>query len=224
LTCFFVFVISLADMKVFLTLKSISGNVVSVRDLEFSNEMFSDRACMNNFPCLEYGGILNMRKLAIMTLAVVVCMSGAALAAVDVEMAFAPDTVAPGDEVQMFSSIANMGDAETVAALEISISFMGYEVGPLMGEMPLAAGEELSQEFAFIAPPLPMSGTMEITISATADGVTNTSTATLNIVVEEGVTSFDGLDSLGDDLISKMSGTALPDDSATFGGLKAMFR
>ena len=165
-----------------------------------------------------------MKKLSLAFLAIVIFTAGSALAAVDVELAFAPDTVAPGDEVQMFSSIANMGDAETVADLEVTISFMGYEVGPLAGELPLAAGEELSQEFAFMVPPLPMDGTMMITISATADGVTNTATATLTIVADAGTVGFGGLDDLGDDLVKSLSSAPVGVQDASFGELKAMFR
>jgi len=125
--------------------------------------------------------------------------------------------------VNMFMSIANMGDADAVAALTVSISFMGYEVGPLNGDLPLAAGEELSHEFGFIAPPLPVSGTLVITVTATAGSVTNSATATVDIV-GTGFGGYGSLNDLGDTLVGQLSETPSGPQDATFGDLKALFR
>ncbi len=165
-----------------------------------------------------------MPKTALAILMITIFAFGSALAAVDVELAFSPDTVMAGDQVSMFSSVANMGDTETVASIEVSITFMDYEVGPLAGDLPLAAGEELSQEMAFIVPPLPVGGTLVITVSATADGVTDTATAMLTVVADAGASGFSGLDDLGDTLINQLASEPAADTSASFGALKAMFR
>jgi len=164
-----------------------------------------------------------MKKLHIAIALMIALLASSAFAAVDVQLAITPGTINAGDQVSMFMSIANMGDADAVAALTVSISFMGYEVGPLNGDLPLAAGQELSHEFSFVAPALPVSGTLIITVTATAGSVTNTATATVDLV-GTGLGGYGGLNTLGDTLVGQLSGAPAGPQSATFGDLKALFR
>ncbi|MEN8008222.1 MAG: hypothetical protein ABFS42_14470 [Candidatus Krumholzibacteriota bacterium] len=165
-----------------------------------------------------------MRRLIIATLLVSLGLAGSAMAACDVELGFSPDVAAPGDMVTMFVSIANLGDTDEIADIEIMITFMGYEVGPLMGQLPLAAGEELSQECTFMVPPLPMGGTLSISVTATCGGMSDTATASLTIEVPEGSAGFDGLDGVGAQLLSDIASSPVGVENATFGDVKALFR
>ncbi len=164
-----------------------------------------------------------MRTLALASL-LILGLAGTALAECDVELAFSPDTAAAGDQVTLFASIANLGDEDAVADIELSVSFMDYEFGPFMAQMPLAAGEELSHEMMFMVPALPMAGTLSITVTATCNGMSDTATATLTVEAAEGATGFDGLGVIGPELISSFGGEPTSDEDATFGELKAMYR
>ena len=141
-----------------------------------------------------------MRNLVLATI-FVFGLAGAASAMCDVELAFSPDTAAPGDEVLFFASIANLGDEDAVATIDLTLTFMDYEFGPFTCDLPLAAGEELSRELAFIVPMVPMGGTFSITVTATCNGESDTATASLTIVTEEGNAGTDGLEELGPELI-----------------------
>lgn len=151
-------------------------------------------------------------------------MAGAASAMCDVELAFSPDVAGPGDEVAFFASIANLGDEDAVATIDMTLTFMEYEFGPFSCDLPLAAGEELSRELAFIVPPLPMEGTFTITVTATCNGESDTATASLTIEPAEGDANFDGLAGIGPELIAGISGAPVADEATSFGDLKAMFR
>ena len=164
-----------------------------------------------------------MKSIVLATM-ITAFLAGGAWAACDVELAFTPDTVAAGDEVTMFASIANLGDQDTMADLVISVTFMDYEVGPLEGQMPLAAGEELSNEATFVVPPLPYGGTLTITVTATCDGVSDTATATLTVEADASATGYDGLDEVGRDILAGFDSAPVPDDAASFGELKALYR
>jgi len=165
-----------------------------------------------------------MRRFIVAPLLMSIGAAGGAMAACAVDLAFSPDVAAPGDEVTLFVSIANLGDTDEIADIEITVTFMEYEVGPLMGQLPLAAGEELSQELAFIVPPVPMGGTLTITVTATCGGMSDTATATLTIDAPTGSAGFEGLDGLGADLMSGIASSPVSVENTSLGGVKALYR
>ena len=133
-----------------------------------------------------------MKRLA-MILALLALSASAAVADLALEMAFAPDVASPGDEVAFFASIANLGDEAVVAELEFMAYFNDIEFGPITGNLPLAAGEELSKEIAFIVPQVPEEGDLLIIVTAD-DGMGGivTAEAALSIVFDEFSSPEDG--------------------------------
>ena len=108
--------------------------------------------------------------------------AGAALAQVDVELAFTPDRAAPGQQVTLFASLANLSSEPVRANFTVAITLGRLSTGAMPFVVPLAAGAERSAEIPFVVPMLPMGGTMTITVTATAGGATDTATASLTIV------------------------------------------
>jgi hypothetical protein len=168
-----------------------------------------------------------MRKLMTLSvLALLVALGAtAAQAQIDVELAFDPDVAAPGDMVTLFASIANLGDEAVVADLEVTVEAGDVVVGPLFGQVPLAAGEELSAELVFIVPPVPEGGTLTITVTATAGEYTDTAVATLTVVVGGGqAASARDLRYIGEGLVNQLGESAPTDQGITLGGLKHLYQ
>ena len=168
-----------------------------------------------------------MRKMMTLVLAtlLVAVSASAALAQIDVEMAFDPAEVHAGDTVTFFIGIANLGDADVVADLEMTLVINDMEFGPFPGHLPLAAGEELSHEFSFMVIPLPFDFTMSITVTATAGDFTDTATATLTVYGEEGSEGNpEGFAELGQNIMNSLTNTTSENEVKSLGGLKNMYR
>ncbi len=166
-----------------------------------------------------------MRKLVLATMLLTMGLAGTAMAAVDMELAFSPDTAAPGDAVTLFTSIANMGDADEVVPFTVTITYGEFIIGPVEGSMALAAGQELTNEYTFLVPALPYGGDLVIEVSATtADGVTTTASATLTIVVEGTLDSnpTGDLTRIATDMAKSFGGDE--DAIESFSRIKAEFR
>lgn len=164
----------------------------------------------------------------LLTLAVT---ASVAAAQVDVELAFSPPVVKAGEEVTFFSSISYLGSEATEADVELTFAFGTFEFGPIQGQVPLAAGLERSREFHFVAPPLPMAYTLSITLSVTAGGSTDSTTATLTIEAAEGAglpfASKDApttLRNLGAQLAGSIFDTTTAVQEESFGTVKELYR
>ncbi len=127
---------------------------------------------------------MRKRIAGILMLATSVFVLGttAALAQVDVELAFTPDTASPGQKVTLFASIANLSSEPVQANFTVAIAFGSLSTGDIPFNLPLAASEERSAEIPFVLPPLPMRGALTITVTANAGGETDTAIASLTIV------------------------------------------
>jgi len=168
--------------------------------------------------------MLKLAKVGLVTLLLVFGASSAS-AQIDVELVFAPEVAYPGDTVTMFAGISNMGDMDVVADIELMINVNDMDFGPFRGDLDLAAGEELSCEFAFYVPPLPMDVTMTITVTAVAGDDSDTATATLTIIGQEGDDSAPGvIDDLGQDMVDAITGATAPSNGKTLGKLKNQYR
>ncbi len=164
-----------------------------------------------------------MKKMVIASL-LVLGLASVALAQIDVNMAFDPAVAAPGDQVTFFTSIANLGDEDVIADIAVTVAFADYTFGPVEGQLPLAAGQELSREFTFMVPPLPYGGTLTITVTATAGDFTDTATATLTVEVPEGGQGDpSNIDAIGEQILNELQGT-LPAQELSFSNLKALYR
>jgi hypothetical protein len=168
-----------------------------------------------------------MRRLIKVGFVILLCLivASAASAQIDVELAFDPEVAYPGDTVTMFAGISNLGDEDVLATIELMINVNDMDFGPFVGELPLAAGEECSREFAFYVPPVPMDVTMTITVTATAGDYSDTATATLTILAQEGDDSQSGsIDDLGQELLDGITGAAAPSNSKSMGQIKNQYR
>jgi len=121
-------------------------------------------------------------RLATLALSALVLSAGSALAQVDVEMAFSPDTAHPGDTVTLFASVANLGSEPALAQFSVTIALGELTFGPVQHPLPLAAGEEHSAEIPFVVPPVPFGGTLTITVTAESGIHSDTAIASLTIV------------------------------------------
>ena len=155
--------------------------------------------------------------------ALILCVAVPAFAQVDVELGFEPSEAAPGDEVAFFASLANHGDAAVDADLALTVTFGTFEFGPIAGQVSLAAGEELSSELSFVVPPLPATGTLTITVVATAGDFTDTATASLTLVQASASGSIvDGLQEIGQAIGDSFAQQGVVDnDTTSFGRLKS---
>jgi len=150
-----------------------------------------------------------------------------ALAQVDVELAFTPDEAAPGQQVTLFASIANLSSEPVHANFTVAIAFGMLSIPPMPFTLPLAAGLERSAEIPFVVPPLPMGGKLVVTVTATAAGATDTATATLNIVAGA-LTSADSapLRAFGTTIGKSLGGSAdvTATNDASMSDIKRLYR
>jgi len=151
--------------------------------------------------------------------------ASAAWAQVDVDLAFSPDAVAPGDEVTVFFSIANLGDEAVLADVQVDITFGDMTLPTLLGKMPLPAGYENSQEMTFVVPPLPYSGDLTVTVTVTAGQFSDTATDTITILPGTLSVGNQGVQEFGRQLLDGMGANAtVPAEAQSIGQLKSSFR
>jgi len=162
-----------------------------------------------------------MFRIATLALLTLTLSAGAALACLDVELAFDPAEAAVGEPVTFFASIANLGDVPVDAELELSILWNDFELGPIPGMLPLAAGEELSAELGFIAF---FPGSLTLTLTATAGTCSDTATATLVVTGNGGATAGD-VRRLGEALLEELGAIApVSVEDSSWGSVKGLYR
>ncbi len=168
-----------------------------------------------------------MRRYAMISLALMgmLLAASAAWAQVDVDLAFSPDAVAPGDEVTVFFSIANLGDEAVIADVALDITFGDQTFPTLLGKMPLPAGYECSKEMTFVVPPLPYSGDLTVTVTVTAGEFTDSATDTITILEGEMGAGSEGVQEIGRQLLDGMgANAAVPAEAQSMGQLKSNFQ
>jgi hypothetical protein len=115
-----------------------------------------------------------MKRFGMLTgvlLAAFALMPGQAQSALELDMGFDPAQACPGEQVNFFFSLENVGDAEEMVTLSVTVSFGDLVIGPVEGQFPLAAGEEIAWEFGIMLPPPTPPGTLVIEATATdSDG------------------------------------------------------
>ena len=122
-------------------------------------------------------------KVAGLVLALVALLVPArASALLELDLGFDPAEVCPGDEVQFFFALENVGDQEEMVELCVTLSWEGHEFGPFCGDFPLAAGEGVTHEFVFMVPPPVPPGTLTIHVTATDSDGTVEDVADLTIL------------------------------------------
>jgi len=148
-----------------------------------------------------------------------------AVAQIDVNLAFTPGTAISGQSVTFFSSVANMGADPVTAALELTIGFGTFNIGPIRANMSLAAGAEHSVERTFTIPPFMPAGTLTVTLRGTAGSSTDTATASLTITSNAiSAPPADQLRAFGNDILNDMGATALATEARTLSAIKNLYR
>jgi len=124
-----------------------------------------------------------MRFALPVVLAAMLLVPAAALALVEVEIAFDPVEVCPGDEASFFFALENVGAEETEVTLAFTFDFMGEVIGPFESPpFPLAAGETITREAMLMIPPMAPASTIIVTVEATDDDGTSSDMASLTIL------------------------------------------
>ncbi|MBD3335240.1 MAG: hypothetical protein GF355_06960 [Candidatus Eisenbacteria bacterium] len=106
---------------------------------------------------------------------------GSAMAMLELDLGFDPTEVCPGDDVQFFFSLENIGDEAEMVEMTVMVTFDDFEIGPITGTFELAAGEEVTKEIGLMVPPPTPPGTLTIYASATDSDGTVEDTAELTI-------------------------------------------
>jgi hypothetical protein len=156
----------------------------------------------------------------------------AAQAQVDVELAFTPDTAVPGQSVTLFASIANLSSDPVQASFTVAVTVEHASFDPISFNsppftLPLAASVERSVEVPFVVPPLPMGGTLTITVTATVGESTDTTTARLTILGAAPMTSTESaVRSLGTKIGKALAGgdDATATEGASMSAIKGLYR
>ena len=110
-----------------------------------------------------------------------------AAAMLQLDIGFDPSQACPGDEVQFFFYLENVGDEAETVELSVTLTFQDEEFGPFTGEFELPAGEEVSKELAFTIPPMAPAGTLTVTVTATDSDGTVEDSASLEVLECNGV-------------------------------------
>jgi hypothetical protein len=121
-------------------------------------------------------------KRLLLGLAGLLLVPAGALAAVDLDIAFDPTEACPGEDVQFFFALENVGGEDTIVELAVTFAWDGEEYGPFVGQVHLPAGGEISKEIAFRIPPPVPPGTLTVTVEASDVDGTVTDTAELTIL------------------------------------------
>jgi len=108
--------------------------------------------------------------VAIFVAALGLLSPGNASATLSLDLGFDPTEICPGNPVQFFFDLENVGDQAETVTLSVTFSYEGYEFGPFEGQFPMAAGEEFAKEINLYVPPMAPPGTLHIAVTATDSG------------------------------------------------------
>ncbi|MCK4414713.1 MAG: hypothetical protein KAY32_14360 [Candidatus Eisenbacteria sp.] len=89
-----------------------------------------------------------------------------ASALLELEMGFEPTEACPGDAVQFFFSLENVGDQDEEVTFSVTLTFADMVFGPFEGTFHLAAGEEIAREVRFVVPMGTPPGTLVLEATA----------------------------------------------------------
>jgi hypothetical protein len=133
---------------------------------------------------------MRMRIARALFLATSLLVVGAslALAAVDVNLAFDPNAAAPGQQVTLTASIANLATEAVAADFTVTVSYANFTTGAQHFVVQLPASYARNAVVPFVVPALPVipqlpaSGILDVTITAAAGQEQDTAHATLTIL------------------------------------------
>ncbi len=112
--------------------------------------------------------ILIQAGLALAVLALLLPARASAL--LELDMGFDPAQVCPGDQVQFFFALENVGTTAETVIFTVNVQFGQFTVGPFTAQFPLAAGEQIAREFTFMVPPPAPPGILTMTATAEDSG------------------------------------------------------
>ena len=159
------------------------------------------------------------------TAAIVAIAATAAMAQIDVDISFDPTSASAGDEVHLNVSVANQGADPVLADIDLTVTLGDFTVGPLLGKLPLAAGEQLTRDVSMVIPPAPVSGDLTLDLAASVGEFQDSSSATLTLMSSSEGSTDQGLTALAQQLFAGMgiSTSSTPTEQTSFGGLKQSY-
>ncbi len=123
-----------------------------------------------------------MKLFMSIAVAALLLVPASALATLELDLAFDPAEACPGDDVQFFFALENVGGEDEMVEFGVTFVIAEYEFGPFTMEFPLAAGEEIVKEATlFIPPPVPPV-TMTVSVTATDSAGTVEDEASLTVL------------------------------------------
>ena len=148
-----------------------------------------------------------------------------AAAQIDVNLAFNPDAVSPGQCVTFFSSVANLGTEPVTACLGLTVKIAGCTFGPIRATRCLGAGQECSTECRFTIPWFMPAGTLTLSLTGTAGTSSDCATASLTVNCNStAAPTTDQLRTFGDDVLAAVAATPVATESNTFSAVKNLYR
>lgn len=164
-----------------------------------------------------------MRRLATLLSLLTLLVAAPAVAQIDIEMAFDPGEVAPGETVIFSGSLISSFDFDLDAEFEFSASFNDYAFGPLTIELPVCAAQTMDFAVPLPVPSGMCAGDLAISVTVTAEGMSDTATATLTITGDEEANPAYALATFGRGIMFNFACGEVPTSVESFGTLKAVW-
>jgi hypothetical protein len=131
-----------------------------------------------------------MRNATTLLLATALLGAGASatLAQVDVNLAFDPSIAAPGQQVTLSASLANLAPTAVTVDFTVAVSYANLNTGAQHFTVPVPAGYTRSAQIPFVVPALPVipqipsTGVLDVSITATVGQQSDTAHATLTLL------------------------------------------
>jgi hypothetical protein len=180
---------------------------------------------------------MRMRNATVLLLAAALLGTGAsaALAQVDVNLAFDPSVAVPGQQVTLRASLANLAPTAVTADFTVTVSYANLNTGAQHFTVQVPDGYTRSAEVPFVVPALPVipqipsTGVLDVTITATVGQQSDIAHATLTLLPGAPPTTMPNLTTLarlGTNLGAALTGPigTLPVNSMTASEVKQLYR
>jgi len=122
-----------------------------------------------------------MLRLATVLPILILIAASPAAAQIDIEMAFTPAEVAPGEVATFTGSLDSSYEEAITAGFEFYMSFNDCEIGPFSLDLLVCPGQNTYIEFPMPVPASMPAGDLLVRVTVDANGMSDTATATLTV-------------------------------------------
>jgi len=164
-----------------------------------------------------------MSRLVALLSFLTLLIASPAVAQIDIEMAFDPDEVAPGDFVTLTGSIYSSYPEDLDAEFEFSASLNDCEIGPFTAVLEVCGGLVFEFSVPVYVPMGLRAGELTISITVTAEGASDTAVASLTISGKKGPVPPTALGAFVHDVVINYSCGGISNTVESFGTLKAVY-